>query len=306
MTGIWIVHWTPSATASGPVHFFIAGNATNGDNRPTGDHIYATDYVVLPASTATTGIPVISSIEGSAGATGSIQSCSWVTVRGLNFGPAAGTDWTKSISSDNVFPTTLDGVTVIIDGKPAPISFVNNDQINAIVPQDTAVGNVQVIVSNAAGSSAAKTVQMTGDAPGFFTVDDKHVAGVVLDGAGASALLAPTGSISGATSRAAKTGETVTLFGSGFGRTQVAVNPNLAQSFAVPLAHTTGDFQSTQATLTIGGQPATISFIGMVSPGLYQINASVPQGLSPGDQPVVLSLLGGDSTGKQSVTIPIQ
>jgi hypothetical protein len=44
-------------------------------------------------------------------------------------------------------------------------------------------------------------------------------------------------SISGATSRAAKTGETVTLFGSGFGRTQVAVNPNLAQSFAVPLAY---------------------------------------------------------------------
>jgi uncharacterized protein (TIGR03437 family) len=87
---------------------------------------------------------------------------------------------------------------------------------------------------------------------------------------------------------------------------QVAVNPNLAQSFAVPLAHTTGDFQSTQATLTIGGQPATISFIGMVSPGLYQINASVPQGLSPGDQPVVLSLLGGDSTSNQIVTIPIQ
>ena len=52
--------------------------------------------------------------------------------------------------------------------------------------------------------------------------------------------------------------------------------------------------------------PATISFIGMVSPGLYQINASVPQGLSPGDQLVVLGLLGGDSAGKQSVTIPIQ
>ena len=154
-------------------------------------------------------------------------------------------------------------MTVMIDGKPAPISFVNDNQINAIVPQDTAVGNVQVIVSNAAGSSAAKTVQMTADAPGFFTVDGRHVAGVVLDSAGGSTLLAPAGSISGATSRAAKAGETVTLFGSGFGRTQGAVNPNLAQSFAVPLAHTTGDFQSAQATLTIGGQPATISFIGI-------------------------------------------
>ena len=306
MTGVWTVHWSPPASASGPVHFFIAANGSNGDNRPTGDHIYATDYVVLPASTATTGIPVISSIEGSAGATGSIQSCSWVTVRGLNFGAAAGTDWTKSISSDNVFPTTLGSVTVMIDGKPAPISFVNNNQINAIVPQDTTVGNVQVIVSNAVGSSAAKTVQMTADAPGFFTVDGRHVAGVVLDSGGGSTLLAPAGSISGATSRAAKAGETVTLFGSGFGRTQAPVNPNLAQSFAVPLAHTTGDFRSAQATLTIGGQPATISFIGTVSPGLYQINASVPQGLSPGDQPVVLSLLGGDSTGKQFVTIPIQ
>ena len=186
------------------------------------------------------------------------------------------------------------------------ISFVNDNQINAIVPQDNAVGNVQVIVSNAAGSTAAKTVQMTAAAPGFFTVDSSHVAGFVLDSAGGATPLAPTGSISGATPRAAKAGEMVSLYGSGFGRTQIAVDPNLAQSFAVPLAHTTGDFRSVQATLTIGGQPATISFIGMVSPGLYQINASVPQGLSPGDQLVVLGLLGGDSTGKQSVTIPIQ
>lgn len=306
MTGVWTVHWSPPASASGPVHFFIAANAGNGDNRPTGDHIYATDYVVLPKSTATTGIPVISSVEGSAGATASIQSCSWVTIRGSNFGAAAGTDWTKSISSDNVYPTTLSGVTVMIDGKPAPISFVNDNQINAIAPQDTAIGNVQVVVSNAAGSSAAKTVQMTAAAPGFFMVDSRHVAGVVLDSAGASTLLAPAGSISGATSRPAKAGETVALFGSGFGRTQSAIDPNLAQNFAVPIAHTTGDFRSAQAALTIGGQPATISFIGMVSPGLYQINASVPEGLGSGDQAVVLSLLGGDSTGKQFVTIPIQ
>jgi len=306
MTGVWTVHWSPPATASGPVHLFIAGNATNGDNRPTGDHIYAADYVLLPASVAMTGIPVISSIEGSAGATGSIQSSSWVTIRGSNFGAAAGTDWTKLISSDNVYPTTVGGVTVMINGKPAPISFVNDNQINAIVPQDTAVGSVQVIVSNATGLSSPKTVEMAADAPGFFTLDGRHVAGVVVDGAGGSALLAPAGSISGTTSRAAKAGETVTLFGSGFGRIQGAINPSLAQSFAIPLAHTTGDFQSTQAVLTIGGQPANISFIGMVSPGLYQINATVPQGLSAGDQLVVLTLLGGDSTGKQSVAIPIQ
>jgi hypothetical protein len=45
------VNWTAPATAVGTVRFNLAGNAANGDNLNTGDHIYTQVYKVDPAST---------------------------------------------------------------------------------------------------------------------------------------------------------------------------------------------------------------------------------------------------------------
>ena len=59
------------------------------------------------------------------------------------------------------------------------------------------------------------------------------------------------------------------------------------------------------AQVTIEGQAARLQFIGIVSPGLYQINVLVRQGLSSGDQALKVTLLIGPSA-PQVVVIPIQ
>jgi adhesin/invasin len=62
-----------------------------------------------------------------------------------------------------------------------------------------------------------------------------------------------------------------------------------------PLAQTT-----TPVTVTIGGQPATVTFAGLAPgfAGLYQINATVPTGIAAGNQPVTISV--GGKTSKAS------
>jgi uncharacterized protein (TIGR03437 family) len=59
------------------------------------------------------------------------------------------------------------------------------------------------------------------------------------------------------------------------------------------------------AQVTIGGQAATVQFCGIVSPGTYQINATVPAGVPSGDQALTVALLTGPSV-PQTLFIPVQ
>lgn len=46
----WTVNWTAPNTSTGPVTFYVAGNAANGNSAPTGDRIYTSSLTVQPAS----------------------------------------------------------------------------------------------------------------------------------------------------------------------------------------------------------------------------------------------------------------
>lgn len=307
LTNTISVQWTPPAAGAGNVHLYVSANATNGDNTRGGDHIYAADYVLTPASAATTGIPSITSVTNAASGGAAAEAGSWITITGTNFGTAAAT-WDAAIVN-NVFPTTLGGVTVAIDGKPAPISFVNQSQINALVPSTNTIGDVSLVVSNPNGSSAAGKITLAPAAPGLFTFSQnqgKYAAATVLDSPSAFEYLAPAGLLgSSVQSRPAKAGDTIQLYGTAFGPTTIPLNPEMAASVAYPLAHTGPDITATLAQVTIGGVPAQMLFCGIISPGVYQINAVVPQGVSTGDQPLKVTLLSGPAV-PQNLFIPIQ
>jgi uncharacterized protein (TIGR03437 family) len=66
-----------------------------------------------------------------------------------------------------------------------------------------------------------------------------------------------------------------------------------------------GQSTTTEATVTMGGASAMVSFSGL-APGfvaLYQVNAEVPAGLGAGNQPVVVKLAG---TSSNSVLLPVE
>jgi uncharacterized protein (TIGR03437 family) len=303
------VQWTPPAAASGNVHIYVACNATNGDNTRLGDHIYTANYVLTPASTATSGVPTVSAVVNAASGAATGEAGSWVTITGTNFGTTT-TTWDNALNGI-VYPTTLAGTTVAIDGRPAPISVVTSTQINALVPLTSTQGNVNVVVSNSVGSSKPATLTLATTSPGLFTFSQnqgRYAAAVVLDSSATNGYqyLAPAGMLgSSAPSRPAKAGDTVLIFGTGFGPTTTVLNPELAASVAYPLAHSGGDITKPLAQVTIGGQAAQLLFCGIVSPGVYQINAVVPQGVSSGDQQMQVTLLSGAAV-PQTVYVPIQ
>jgi uncharacterized protein (TIGR03437 family) len=89
------------------------------------------------------------------------------------------------------------------------------------------------------------------------------------------------------TSTPAKPGETILLYGTGFGPT----NPPLPTA---QLVTTPEPLPANAVAITIGGVAATASFAGLVSPGLYQFNVSVPN--LPNGDAAVLATIGGVAT----------
>src|ERR1019366_6871504 len=133
--------------------------------------------------------------------------------------------------------------------------------------------------------SATYSLNLATYAPGFFTYPSGSTNAAALD------LSYPVIPASPPVSR----GTTVALFLNGLG----PVNNQPADGW--PATDNTST-TTTTPTITIGGQPATVSFSGL-APGfadLYQVNATVPTNIAAGPQPVSCSI-GGVSC--QTVTL---
>ena len=106
-------------------------------------------------------------------------------------------------------------------------------------------------------------------------------------------LIGPTGAFSFAT-RPVRAGETLILYGVGFGPTTPPVPAGHAFSGAA------GSMVIPQ--IAIGGVPATVAFAGIVQAGLYQFNVVVP-GAGSGDQPLQATVGGVTTPGNLFVTL---
>lgn len=220
----------------------------------------------------------VTSVSNSASGAAAVESGSWVSIYGTGLS-ATTRPWQTSDFSGNNLPTTLDGVTVLIDGKKAAISYVSPIQLNVQVPADTATGSVSVQVTSSLGS-ATSTTTLAAYAPGLF-VQGKYAAARHTDGT----LVAPPGFVSGLTSKSAVPGETIAIFAEGFGPTSPAVAPGQMVNTPEPVTNLG------QVSVTIGGVAAKVSYAGIVAPGEYQLNVVVPA-LQDGDQAIAASVNG--------------
>ena len=151
-----------------------------------------------------------------------IQPGEWVSVYGTNLATTTAT-WNGN------FPVSLGGASVTVNGKSAYLWYASPGQINLQAPDDSTTGSVSVVVTTGAGS-ATSSVTLGPVAPSFLLLDGRHVTGIILrsNGAGAYAggtydILGPTGNSLGYATVAAKAGDSVVLFGVGFGPTTPAV-----------------------------------------------------------------------------------
>ena len=188
-----------------------------------------------------------------------------------------------------------------MNGTPAPLFFVSGGQVNLQVPWEVAGQNNATIVASQNGVAISQTtVALAAARPGIFSTNAQGTGQGTILIANTADLVAPVDAIPGRTSRPARRGETITIFATGLG--PVSNRPATGQPGpGGPLALT-----STTPLVSIGGQPATVSFSGLAPGfvGLYQVNVSVPNNSPQGAAIAVVLTMNG--VASNTVTIAVQ
>jgi uncharacterized protein (TIGR03437 family) len=246
----------------------------------------ATNFVVAKSAPAPPPPPDISTngiVNGASFAPGVVPN-SWVTILGTNLA-AKTDDWSNSIVNGQ-FPITLDGVSVTIGGKPAYIYFISSGQINLLAP-DVGFGSLPLTVTTAGGTSATFMVTSSQYGPAFFAWPNSQPVATRQD----FSFAVKPGTFSGMTTVAAKPGDVIILWGTGFGPTDPIAPPGEA----VPGDKTYST--TTLPTVTINNVPAKVYGAALTpgAGGLYQVAIQVPSSIPDGDWQVQATIGGVES-----------
>lgn len=262
---------------------------------------------LLDPTIAQEGAPVITSIVGAALSSPSVTALApngLATIFASNLVPPG---YSHGVSSTDMtyehLPVRLNGVCVTINGVPAPLIGVYSgsasgtaDQVNFQVPSVQSVGEALVSAGRNCGSSgqslsAGVTAPYQLSAPEFFYFQNS--AGgqnpVAAIDARSGALIGPVGLVSGATFTPAAPGETISIFGTGFGLTNGLPYEGELLSVADPVS---APFQ-----LTLDGNPLPgedVLYVGATPGyvGLYQVNVTVPSDTPDGNHVIAIQING--------------
>jgi uncharacterized protein (TIGR03437 family) len=254
----------------------------------------AGDYgaILNYAGDTSAGKPAVYSATNGASYFPRLAPAAWISIFGANLSTTT-RSWAGSDFNGNKLPTSLDGVTVLVNNRPAYLSYISPTQINLMLPDGVAPGPVSIQVTNAAGASGVLTMQEASYSPalfrlgvegGYFAIAQTADGNLVGDYTIGQALGIPS------KVRPARPGEVITLYGTGFGPTTPALPSGTLVASPAPLAST--------VTFRIGGAPAVVRWAGLIAPGLYQFNVQVPT-IAAGDV-VIVAEIGGYRTQADS------
>jgi uncharacterized protein (TIGR03437 family) len=169
-------------------------------------------------------------------------------------------------ASSNPLPYTLGGVTATVNGVAAPLLYVSPGQVNLQIPYSVGAGQAALGINN------------NGQIAGFWFPIAPQAPGVFADSSGN---LVPQSSFA--------PGGVATLYVNGVGDA-----PELRTAFAPPVGTPVADLPTLALPLsvTVGGALAFLNFTG-IPPGEFgvgQVNFTVPSGLQPGPQAVVVTV----------------
>jgi uncharacterized protein (TIGR03437 family) len=290
--------YTPTGQDTTPPANFT-GNVVGGTGK------YANAYGALNYTSTSGGLNVsgIMTLPSSGAAITQVKSAygwpwmaanTWLEIHGTNLvppdTPSAGVDWSNAPEFANgQMPTQLGPVTVTFGGggQPGYIYYYcsartnpncADDQINVLAPllaQNNA-DPLRLAVNNN-GTPIAVTAPLRDQfSPAFLSFDTVgHIAARHLD----ASLVGPATLYPGS-STPAKAGETISLYAVGFDRTGgtvlVAGSATQSGSFTIPAGY------CWVSGISVDEVPSAL-----VSPGLFQLNLTIPKGVPSGDNPVV-------------------
>ena len=251
------------ATWNGNGSSFVTGPNTitaeyGGDAAYAGTSASATVTVAQPSSAA----PTITALVNSASYRTSYAPGMLLSVFGSNLAPTS-SSWTTM-----PLPKQMAGVTVTINGLPAPLLYVAPTLLNIQVPYELPTNTPLIVVVDNNGRTVTSSVTLADAAPGIFTDSN----------------FAPIPNAGGAT------GDVVTMYVTGTG----AITPQVATGDAPPLSTAITLLPRPQqtVTVTVGGLGATIqtAVVPWGLAGVVQITYQIPEGLPVGTNAVIVQI----------------
>lgn len=216
----------------------------------------------------------------------------WVTVSGTNLASST-RPWRELDFVEKRLPTELDGVSVLVNGRSGYLGYVSPTKLYLLLPDDETLGAVELQVLSPQGASEPVSVTTTRIAPALFTRnigEQNYVAAFHADGT----RVGQTGLFENVTARPARPGETVQVYGTGFGAT---VPPHPASDVvesSLPLA--------ASVSARVGDTAADVSDARLVTSGTYRLSLVVPD-VPDGDQPVIAEVEGFRTQQNALITI---
>ena len=309
----WLVPWTPPQTEVGRLHIYVAAVAADGDGTAQGDRVYTFEGTLpFVGACSLAAKPTLRTVMNGASFQPPFSSTAMISIFGSGF-QVSGLKRSVGLgdleNNNTTFPTTLACVAIQVTGpgiaQPVriPIAYVQEDQINAQAPEFVGTGPVMVsvilnpdkpnqLVSDVATLNSEQTF-----APAFFFIPNSTTIAAQI--AGTSVPIADPSLVPGG--QAAKPGQIVTLYGTGFGDFMQPVPAGQLTTAADPLA--------TPITVTVGTTtlPSADVLYAGTSPGslggLYQFNVRIPASTPDGDTLITISI-GGFQT-QSGLTIPV-
>jgi uncharacterized protein (TIGR03437 family) len=200
------------------------------------------------------------------------------TIYGTNL--AYSTDAAPQVLAGGTLPTTIDGVSVVVDGYNCNLFFVSPTQINFLVPYQLVAGSTTLVVENQGLAGPVVPIQLNNTAPGMFVYQGFIIATHL------------NGTLVSSTAPAAA-GEIIVIYAAGLGKTTPAtVSGKLVTSAATIAA-------AAQMQVLLGGKPCpagNVLYAGLAPgfAGLYQINLTVPPLTPP--NPTIQIVIGAQTS----------
>jgi uncharacterized protein (TIGR03437 family) len=278
--GVYTFNWTPNAAGI----FAITATVTDSNG--------------LSATTAAMNMNVasaaITNVQTAFGETDIAQN-TWIQINGFGLAPpsvpSGGLTWSGAPDiAVGRMPTSLAGVAVTVNGKAAFPFFISPQQLNVLTPLDSTIGAAQIVVTNtSAGNQVTAMASLRAVVPSLPLLDGNYVAATHLDGSD----VGPASLFPGLTSPA-RPGEQIVVYGFGFGLPSTPlVDGSATQSGMLP----------SLPEIKIGAIDAVVSFAGVVSPGLYQFNVTIPEIAQDGDNAIVISYQGASTPAGNLIAI---
>jgi uncharacterized protein (TIGR03437 family) len=173
-----------AVTANSAVFVFESAGATFAPTQPPPfpDYIYGAPlalYHLSPNADAQT-FALACVGNGATFSSGPVAPGEIVTLSGNGLGPQEGVQPEATLESP--YPTQAANVEVIFDGTPAPLLWVQDAQINTVVPWSVAGPATKICVTYKSVPTNCLTYQVAEALPGVFTTDGTHAAAVNQDG----------------------------------------------------------------------------------------------------------------------------